>query len=174
MLYEARQHKDDITYTVAPADALPFPDGAFDLATAFSAFHWFSDDASVNEIKRILKQNGVFAVVNKNDTSGIRNDVVQFFTPYIDTPTGKEGYDPTVVLASHFATVDEMSFPSEELFGLEDGIEYLQSIALWNFVPEAEKPHVLETIRNHFVAEHRREGVLKRHIETKLVLCKNA
>ncbi len=50
--------KDGIGYTVASANDMPFQNGQFDAVTAFSAFHWFCDRESIDEIKRVLKNGG--------------------------------------------------------------------------------------------------------------------
>jgi SAM-dependent methyltransferase len=41
----------------AAAERLPFPDGAFDLATVGSAVHWFASDG-LEEIRRVLADDG--------------------------------------------------------------------------------------------------------------------
>lgn len=170
MLDEARQSGDGVEYILAKADALPFDADVFDLVTAFSAFHWFSDDASVAEILRVLKKNAVFAVVNKNDVSGIRKDVVRFFKKYITEPTGKEVYVPEDIVTRHFTSVSVHVFHSEETFGLEDGIEYLRSIALWNLVPKSEQEIVLDAVRAYFTQQYDQNGMLRRDIDTVVIV----
>ena len=60
MIAVARSHQQpSIDYVVGLADNLPFADQEFNVVTAFSAFHWFTDRTSINGIKRVLKKNGV-------------------------------------------------------------------------------------------------------------------
>jgi ubiquinone/menaquinone biosynthesis C-methylase UbiE len=52
-----------IYYSVASAENLGFEDGSFDLITVGQAIHWFNFDAFYKEVKRLLKPDGVFAVL---------------------------------------------------------------------------------------------------------------
>ncbi len=63
MLTHARPHQR-VRYALAPAEALPLPDGCADVMTAFMAFHWFERDAFLAEARRVLKPGGVLAVCN--------------------------------------------------------------------------------------------------------------
>lgn len=64
MLKSARAHNDDILYYEAPASRLPFPDESFDVVTIYSAFNYFGNDAaSMNEIRRVLRPDGVCMVI---------------------------------------------------------------------------------------------------------------
>lgn len=79
MLAEARKSAAlkglSIEYVEAPAESLPFPDASFDVVTAGAAFHWFSTEKALSEIKRVLKPGGhvfVFWIWDKDsnvDTS---------------------------------------------------------------------------------------------------------
>ncbi len=50
----ARAGEDDAHYVRARAERLPFPEDAFDLATAASAIRWFGSE-TIGEIGRVLK-----------------------------------------------------------------------------------------------------------------------
>src|SRR5688572_476862 len=65
MIEEAEKTSPKISYVVAPAHQLPFENNHFDAVTAFSAFHWFRDKKSLSEIKRVLKKDGRFFIINK-------------------------------------------------------------------------------------------------------------
>ncbi|HZT95891.1 MAG TPA: methyltransferase domain-containing protein [Chloroflexota bacterium] len=51
-----------ITYVVAPAEHLPFPDAHFDLLTLSSALHWLDAPAFFQEAKRVLHRDRYLAV----------------------------------------------------------------------------------------------------------------
>lgn len=56
---------DNIETAIAPADRLPFADGAFDLVCCRLAAHHFPDvPAFVSEAARVLKPGGTFALVD--------------------------------------------------------------------------------------------------------------
>jgi SAM-dependent methyltransferase len=45
------------------AEAIPLPDASVDAVFAGQAFHWFANDAAVQEIARVLRPGGVLALV---------------------------------------------------------------------------------------------------------------
>jgi len=50
------------------AEAIPFPDGSFDVVTVAQAFHWFRFDEALAEITRVLRPGGRLAVLfNERD-----------------------------------------------------------------------------------------------------------
>lgn len=53
----------NIYYSVASAENLGFDDGSFDLITVGQAIHWFKFVAFYKEVNRLLKKDGVFAVM---------------------------------------------------------------------------------------------------------------
>ena len=54
--------KENITYTVQRAEQTDFLDNTFDLITVAQAIHWFDLNYFNQEVKRLLKPNGVLAV----------------------------------------------------------------------------------------------------------------
>ena len=61
-LNEAVQ-KNNIHYSVQPAEGTDFTDHQFDLITVAQAIHWFRFDAFYAEAKRTLKPDGLLAVI---------------------------------------------------------------------------------------------------------------
>jgi SAM-dependent methyltransferase len=55
--------QDGIFYLAAAGEALPFPDGTFDLVTIASAYHWLEKDRFLPEARRVLKPEGSLAIV---------------------------------------------------------------------------------------------------------------
>ncbi|MEN9907439.1 MAG: hypothetical protein RLZZ540_580 [Bacteroidota bacterium] len=54
---------DNIIYKVSPAEKTTFENQKFDLITVAQAVHWFDFDSFYKEVYRILKPEGVFAVI---------------------------------------------------------------------------------------------------------------
>lgn len=55
--------KNNVVYKVAKAEQTDFQNGSFDLITVAQAIHWFEFDAFYKEIYRLLKPDGIFAVL---------------------------------------------------------------------------------------------------------------
>lgn len=103
--------KDNITYIKECAEQTSFADSQFDLVTVAQAIHWFDFDDFYKEVYRILKPDGVFAVLGYGlfDTLGDAEKLLKHFYhdiigPYWDT---ERRY-----LDENYATIP---FPFEEL-----------------------------------------------------------
>lgn len=53
-------NKNNVNYSVQVAEHTNFKDNAFDLVTVGQALHWFDFDRFFNEVKRVLKPEGLF------------------------------------------------------------------------------------------------------------------
>jgi ubiquinone/menaquinone biosynthesis C-methylase UbiE len=147
MIAIAREHNPkDITYHVAPAHKLPFKAETFDVVTISSAFHWFANQESSLEMKRVLMPGGLIFICNKNDIgdfSSFRN-ILKMFTSNGELPNRKEAYKPKEVLEeAGFHNVQKKIFEVSEYFSLEEVMLYFQTLSGWNLVIENQKQAVL-------------------------------
>jgi ubiquinone/menaquinone biosynthesis C-methylase UbiE len=55
--------KKNIIYKIESAEQTSFPGNEFDLITVAQAIHWFDFSKFYNEVKRILKADGIIAVI---------------------------------------------------------------------------------------------------------------
>lgn len=81
--------KENIQYSNQPAENTSFADGSFDLITVAQAIHWFDFDAFYKEVYRLLKPDGVFAVLGYGLFSAEDKDVdklLQYFYHDITRP----------------------------------------------------------------------------------------
>jgi SAM-dependent methyltransferase len=79
--------KDNLLYHVCNTENLPFRDSYFDLITSATAVHWFQFDQFFSEIKRVGKNNSVFACwaykVFRTNNENINKLVDRFYTETI-------------------------------------------------------------------------------------------
>ena len=171
MIEEARQTSPEIPYFVAPANRLPFEARSFDMVTAFSAFHWFCDDKSLADIKRALKPDGMFGVINKNDVGGFRvgyrEKLEQLLGRKLASP--KQNYNPTEILReAEFTNVTEKSFKTEEIFDPAGALQHIQSASVWAEIPPVKYDDALQTMQEH-ISSHTIDGKVSRQLEVRVV-----
>lgn len=156
MLEVAQKHSPNIKFVVATADQLPFSDNEFDIITAFTAFHWFNNQESLTEIRRVLKPGGVFfAALKSNKQSEETRVFRRGYTDILKKYAG-ENFDST---KEHFKTetfknifsyVKEKSFYVDERYTVEDALLLIRSLSLWNLVPEEDKPKFIAEMKEFY------------------------
>jgi len=171
MIAEAKQTSPFLSYFVAPVSKLPFNADSFDMVTAFSAFHWFRDDESLAEIKRVLMPGGLFAVINKNDVAGFRvwyrEKLEQLLGKKL--PSLKQNYNPALILKeSGFEKVQEKSFAMTEHFDLDGALQHIQSASIWGEVPIDSQSEATDLMRQH-ILDNMIDGRIVRQLEVKVV-----
>ncbi len=168
MVAEAqRDSLSRITYAIAATDNLPFKENYFDAVTAFSAFHWFSDANSVREIRRVLKPSGVFLAVNKNDIGGFKIGYRALLQEFIggEIPDVKKIYNPQEALRTgKLRDIEQRVFAHQEYFSPKEALAYLQSVSLWNLVPDNKKGRARETLVR-YCTKQVVDGVLIRNMQ---------
>jgi len=148
MIRIAKKRNDGISYIVAPANNLPFQNGQFDIITAFTAFHWFDDFKSVNEMKRVLKNEGIFIAVQKTLTKskdkrveklqrGQRRVMDKYFGAKSDAA---KNHDAAAVLRKNgFVRITRRSFYFREKYTLSQAMVRLKSMSNWNMLSDIQR-----------------------------------
>jgi ubiquinone/menaquinone biosynthesis C-methylase UbiE len=172
MIEEAKKTSpDDIAYFVAPTHSLPFQNKQFDSVTAFSSFHWFKDKTSLLEIKRVLRENGRFFVINKNDVAGFRTGYRQKLERLLDRrlPSPKDDYHPARILeGAGFHDVTTAVFPSREEFSFLGALHHIQSAAVWNEIAAEQEREAVDLMKDH-IRENSKNNKAIRIVDVVLV-----
>jgi len=168
-----RDSDNEIQYSVAPTEKLPFFDGTFDAVTAFSAFHWFANTYAVSEMHRVLRKSGIIFVINKNQKGNMRKEYLKLLHSFTnvknDLPNAKAQYDPKKLLTQGgFKNVKESFHLCVEKQEVGKVISYVQTTSLWNLVPEKNKGQALKELRDFFEA-YAIKGMVERPIEYQVV-----
>lgn len=153
MIDAAQAQSPDIEYVVAPADNLPFASDSFDLVTAFTAFHWFNDESSLTEIRRVLKNGGHFFAAlkgnRKSEESGpFRTGYGAIMKKYAgEKYDGTQEHFSTEIVESLFSDIRKESFYVDEKYTVEDALTLARSLSIWNLISEENKPKFIEELQ---------------------------
>ena len=173
MIEQAKSHQHEhIVYIVAPTEKLPLQNSSFETITAFSAFHWFTNTEALLEIKRVLKNNGIFFVANRNYVGDITKGYRNILKSFADEPfpDAKKNYKPGDILKSAgFTNIEERKLLLMEKLTVGQTLTYIQSTSLWNIIPDEKKQDALNTL-NEFFRSHSTNGIVERPIEIQTVL----
>jgi len=170
MINVACEQSTEIEYVVAPADNLPFSSESFDLVTAFTAFHWFNDEKSLAEMRRVLKNGGGFFAALKGNRKS--EESAAFRTGYraIMQKYGGERYDKTQehfhteIVQSLFSDMRQKSFYIDEKYTVDDALTLARSLSIWNLIPEENEQKFIAELRDFYRA-HLIDGFVVRRRE---------
>lgn len=110
MCVKARERVPDASFVVGSAEALPFEDASFDVATCAQAFHWFDQDRALAEVTRVVRPGGIVAVWWKGF---MRGDAIRHLR---DQAASEIGLPPTDdLLTKEFAAFDDAPFEDHTL-----------------------------------------------------------
>lgn len=101
----------NVKYLVAKAEDTKVETGSIDLVTIATAIHWVELDLFYNEVKRVLKDDGVFAVWTYSTASKIDPKIDEVINSFSKNILNKH-WDVGIKKVWNF---DELDFPFEEL-----------------------------------------------------------
>jgi len=123
-----------IDYRVAPAEESGLADHSVDLITVAQALHWFDFDRFFNEVRRVLKPNGVLAIWSYGRQIVHDHAVNEVFQRFYSEVVGaywpperrhvEEGYRS---IQFPFSLLDTPSFEMKAMWDLPQFISYLRS-----------------------------------------------
>ncbi len=141
---ENATQKSNITYSRQPAENTDFNNAQFDLITVAQALHWFDFDAFYKEIYRILKPDGIFAVMGYGlfytnpDTDRIMKYFYEDITgPYWD-PERRYLDENYTTIPFPFKEMEAPKFTNEFIWTFEQLTGYLET---WSGVQHYIKHH---------------------------------
>jgi len=157
MIRIAKKHGGGISYFVAPASKLPFREHQFDVITVFTAFHWFDDIKSVNEIKRVLKKGGIFIAVQKTlaksedkrvEKLQRRQRVIMDRYFGLKSDAAKNHDAAGVLRKNGFVRITRRPFYFQEKYTLSQAMLRVKSMSNWNLLSDAKKEKYYEDLYN--------------------------
>lgn len=170
-------NEQQITYLQGDVTkSLPFDNEKFDVVTAFSAIHWFSDPSSIQEVLRVLKPKGYYFIVgngNENNKKGsLRDYANSLIEKAIGKPLPEKGVDAAALLeAQGFKIIYNHPIPSIKMYSKEQAVAYIKSRSYWNFVRgTSAEQEIIAQLEAYFDSHCNADGKLIQEGKTFVVL----
>jgi ubiquinone/menaquinone biosynthesis C-methylase UbiE len=143
------QMPPEIEALAGTAESLPFADESVDVLTAAAAFHWFDPERAYPELHRVLRRDGLLAVVgNHRDSDDPLQAAVQSVVGGL-VPTERDimSWQDELVATSLFEPIDEFHTSNEQLMDAEGLAERVGTISYVARLDDAERELVLARVR---------------------------
>lgn len=141
----------DVRLLSGTAEAIPLEDATADAVVCAQAFHWFSTEAALREIHRVLKPDGHLGLIwNVRDESvDWVAAITQIITPYEgDTPRFHSGRWREAFTGEYFSDPEVTCFPYSHVGSPQEVImDRFLSVSFIAALPEAEKAKVTEQLQ---------------------------
>jgi SAM-dependent methyltransferase len=138
------------------AEGLPFANETFDVVTAFSAFHWFANPSSIQEVARLLKPHGYYFIVggtghkNGNLMPPVKKRIKEIIEDRIGTSLPQKEQRRALErleAQGSFKVVLQTVVPYVYEYTKEQYLNRIQSRSSWNFVKDRpEREAILKAI----------------------------
>jgi len=133
------------------AEAIPLPAGAVDGVVVGQAFHWFDGDAALAEIHRVLRPEGLLALLwNRRVEDDPANRALEALIEAhrADVPSHRSGaWRAAFERTTLFGPLEETVFANEQRLDAEGLEARVGSISFIASLPPAERERVLSAAR---------------------------
>lgn len=144
----------NISYSVAEVENLPFEDEYFDAITVGTAFHWFVNTVAMDEIKRVLKKDGLFLIFWTLTTKDVpEEDSIpsEIFSSFNWEKVPQELRDQDYISAflrdNDLKDVATANFPFTHNDTVEDQVGLMKTASSYEVLPEEDKERFIDAIR---------------------------
>lgn len=180
MIEEAKRQASmknlNIKYTVGEAENLPFEDESFDCVTVGTAFHWFVNERAINEIKRVIKKNGLLYIFWTLTTKEVpEKDSIppEIFQKYnwarVPSELRDLKYISKFLIDNGLDKVETKQVPFSYNATIEERVGLEKTASSYGILSEENKINILEDIRSTLTEKlGNRENFT---LETELQIC---
>lgn len=149
---------------------LPFPDEQFDLVSATSAFHWFSNPSSIKEVERILKPHGYYFIIGgktryqqTKKPNPIKENIERIMHEYGAVKPKKQTPSVADLLeAQGFKIIVDATIPYTHYYTKQELLNHVQSESSWNLVKESERIALLHKLEQYLNTVMDEQGRIKK------------
>ena len=183
MIEEARLDNSNIKFSVADAENMDFNDNSFDIVICKHALYHFNDiDKVINEVFRILKDNGKFIItINSLDSSSRENvqNMKQFISKslnndnFLDSNIKVNFENYKTFIHDNFRILKEIKINRYmELNAKEPFLSYMDSFKeFWHPTPsEQDWKKAMSIVSNELSKIIEKDSVIKETISTSIIV----
>ncbi len=131
-----KKQSDNCSYLVGYAHAIPLPSASVDIVTCSQSFHWMEPQSTLNEIDRILKNNGVLVIYDVIWPPSVNIELEKSYTLLFENVSrlthqlketiahkwNKQGHFLTIKNSGYFNFLKESYYHKTETFDKEQFI----------------------------------------------------
>jgi ubiquinone/menaquinone biosynthesis C-methylase UbiE len=151
----AKKQKISIEYMIGSAEKIPFEKNTFNLIFSGAAFHWFANKKSIKEIKRVLKENGIYLIFwtqnTKNNAPVIGKD---FFQKYKWKGIPQEWRESENVkkflIEAGFDSVSTLKIPYVEKRSMNETIGLIKTNSAYSLLSEDQRKEFLREMKKDY------------------------
>ncbi len=157
---------------------LPFSDEQFDIVSAASAFHWFSNPSSIKEVARILKPNGYYFIIGgrsryqpSKKPDIIKENIKKIMTDFGVTKLKPRSLPVVDILEEQgFKIIVDATVPYVNYYTKQEFLNRIQSQSSWNLVKEFQRAPLLKKIDQYLDSVLDQKGRIKKEGSVTVVL----
>lgn len=152
------------------AMGLPFADEQFDVITAISAFHWFSNPSSIKEVARVLKPNGYYFIIGGKSRyyqgtkfDPVKENIEKIFKEFgVVKPKKKNAAVGEILEEQGLKMIVDATIPYVNYYTKQEYLHCIQSQSIWNLVEEAQRVPLLKKIEQYLETVMDKKGLIKK------------
>jgi SAM-dependent methyltransferase len=133
------------------AEAIPVSDGAVDAVTVGQAFHWFAGEAALAEIHRVLRPEGLLALIwnRRVEDDPVNRRISALLAPHrAGVPTHRsDAWRTAFSRTDSFGPLSERVFVNEQVLDADGISDRIGSISFVAALPDEERAGVLARAR---------------------------
>ena len=143
----------------APADAIPLPNASVDAVYAAQAFHWFDDEPSVREIRRVLRPGAPLVAMFNGPGEAVEPSIDEVLALLRERSPDVVDYDPLdlghgrVPRLAGFTAFEHARFSNPQTLDREGLVAFYASMGWIGDLPDDQRLALLDSVRTRLTAD---------------------